>query len=99
VAAGVARLEPVLRAQGANARELATVERLARALGESPLRSGGRAPDVQQLRGEVDLLDALELQLERRADEGEAIRTAVSGRGAEQYQSAVAEYYRQLSRQ
>jgi hypothetical protein len=99
VAAGVARLEPLLRAQGANAHELATVERIARTLGDSPPLQGGRAPDVQRLRSEVDLLDALELQLERRAAAGQPTRTAVAGRGAEQYQRAVAEYYRQLSQQ
>ncbi|HEX4051812.1 MAG TPA: hypothetical protein VHY19_13130 [Steroidobacteraceae bacterium] len=99
VAAGAARLLPLLRAQGANAHELATVQRIARTLGDSPPLPAGRAPDVQRLRGEVDLLDALELQLERRAAAGQPTRTAVAGRGAEQYQRAVAEYYRQLSRQ
>lgn len=99
VAARAMRLTPLLRAQGARAQELAAVERMARTLGQSPPLPGGRAPDVQRLRTEVDLLDALELQLEQRAAAGQAIRTAVEGRGAEQYQSAVAEYYRQLSRQ
>src|SRR6185437_3540592 len=99
VAAGAARLLPLLRAQGANAQELASVQRLARTLGDSPPLPAGRAPDVQRLRSEVDLLDALELQLEGRAAAGQPTRTAVAGRGAEQYQGAVAEYYRQLSRQ
>lgn len=99
VAARAMRLTPLLRAQGARAQELAAVERMARTLGQSPPLPSGRAPDVQRLRTEVDLLDALELQLEQRAAAGQAIRTAVEGRGAEQYQSAVAEYYRQLSRQ
>ena len=99
VAAGATRLLPLLRAQGANAHELATVQRIARTLGESPPLAAGRTPDVQRLRSEVDLLDALELQLEQRAAAGQPTRTAIEGRGAEQYQGAVAEYYRQLSRQ
>src|SRR6185437_6405792 len=60
VAAGATRLLPLLRAQGANTQELATVQRLARTLGDSPPLPAGRAPDVQRLRSEVDLLDALE---------------------------------------
>jgi hypothetical protein len=99
IAAGAVRLAPLLRAQGANAHELAAVERIARTLGQSPPLPTGRAPDVQRLRSEVDLLDALELQLERRAASGQPTRSALAGRGAEQYQSAVAEYYRQLSGQ
>ncbi|HTT05494.1 MAG TPA: hypothetical protein VMF64_09405 [Steroidobacteraceae bacterium] len=99
VAAGAVRLTPLLRAQGADARQLAALERTARTLGQSPPLPGGRAADVQRLRAEVDLLDALELQLEQRAAAGQPTRTAIAGRGAEQYQSAVAEYYRQLSRQ
>lgn len=100
VAAGALRLEPQLHAQGADAAELASIQQLARTLGQTPAPPAGREPDLQRLRAEVDVLDALELALERRAAlAAEPARAAVSGRGAEQYQSAVAEYYRQLSRQ
>jgi hypothetical protein len=64
--------------------------------------SGGRGRDAAvtaQLRGQITQLEQRELELERREQPGQAIRAAVSDAGAEQYQDAVAEYYRQLNRQ
>jgi pilus assembly protein FimV len=99
VAAGAAGLMPALAAQGADQRSLNTVARLSRQLGEASAPLSGRADDVAQLRAQVDMLDALELQLEQRASAAGSIRGDSADRGAEQYQRAVAEYFRQLSRQ
>jgi hypothetical protein len=99
VAAGAAGLVPLLRAQGADERQLAQIDRLARQLGEANIVTGRALALAQQLRGQINVLDELELQLAQRGQSQQAIRAAVDNRGAEQYQQAVAEYYRQLSRQ
>jgi hypothetical protein len=98
VATGAAALVPLLRAQGVDAASLDRIARLSRQLQEG-LGTGREGPLAEQLRGEITLLDQLELQLTRRGQSEQAIRAAVANRGAERYQEAVAEYYRQLSRQ
>jgi len=99
VAAGAAGVVPLLRAQGADAQQLAQIQRLSRQLGEAAIVTGRAQRLAEQLRGEIDVLDALEAQLIGRGQPQEAIRAAAQDRGAEQYREAVAEYYRQLSRQ
>lgn len=99
VASDVGGLLPLLRARGASTQDLDAISRLTRQLGA--LGNGRSATMAAQLRDEESLLEQLELRLEHAASPGSesAARAAVTDPASDRYREAVAEYYRQLSRQ
>jgi hypothetical protein len=103
VAASAASLLPLLRARGASAQDLQSINELSRQLGAiGTLGDGARGEAMAaRLQDQVALLEQLELRLARSATPGagEPIRAAVNDPVNDAYQAAVAEYYRQLSRE
>ena len=75
---------------------------LARQVSSRGVTAGGRSEDLaRRLSDGVSLLEQLEAQLAR-ADRGnahESVRAAVTEPVGDEYKDAVAEYYRQLSRE
>lgn len=92
-------LAPVLRGQGVDPASIAAITDLARQLQGANL--GGRGDLLsKQLQTSLALLEQLELKLSRSAPGGDrgAVRTAVNEPVTDEYRDAVAEYYRQLSK-
>ena len=102
VAASATSLLPLLRARGASAQDLQSIDELSRQLGAIGTLGAGERGEAMaaQLQEQVALLEQLELRLARSAAGGEqAIRAAVNDPVSDAYKAAVAEYYRQLSRE
>jgi hypothetical protein len=95
----VGGVAPLLRGQGAGAKAAEQVSDLARQL--QSVNLGGRGEQLtRQLNTSLTLLEQLEQKLSQtaRGTNKQSVRTAVNEPVADSYQDAVAEYYRQLSK-
>ena len=103
VAASATSLLPLLRARGASAQDLQRISELSRQLGTIGTLGAGERGEAMaaRLQEQVALLEQLELQsrAQRRPGGEQAIRAAVNDPVSDAYKAAVAEYYRQLSRE
>ena len=88
---------PLLAGQGASQQEVEQLRSLAQQLQGARLGERGDALE-QELRRNLGLLEQLELRMRRTAAK-QPLRAGVTEPGARDDEDAVAEYYRQLSRQ
>jgi hypothetical protein len=98
----VGALAADLHARGVDPRDVQATQDLARQVSSMGVTAGGRSDEMaRRLADGVSLLEQLEAQLAR-ADRGngrDSVRAAVTEPVRDEYKDAVAEYYRQLSRE
>ena len=98
----ISPLIPELREQGLDERDISEIYDILRQLPLNPMGGEKNESVIQaELTRALSLIEQLELKLEKGINKDDAahVRSEVSDPIPEEYQEAVAEYYRRLSRE